>query len=159
MDAQNKIPLFFIMGRPRSGTTLLRLLFESHPHVIIPPESPVILGLYRKYRKKKNWSEHDILGFINDLYSQRYFDVWLWNREELSRKLMECIGNYTFDDLVRKLYMNYPTVFHKEEIKLIGDKNPGYALYIKKLHNLYPQYIYRLPSQDEPIVFSQLFHQ
>jgi len=139
MEPKNKIPLFFIIGRPRSGTTLLRLLFESHPNVIIPPESPVILGLYRKYKKIKNWEENDILEFINDLYSQRYFDVWLWDRQELTEKLLECKGENTFDDLVRKLYMNYPTVFTKKEILLIGDKNPGYALYIKSLHKLYPQ--------------------
>ncbi|HAH58404.1 MAG TPA: hypothetical protein DCL86_09670, partial [Bacteroidales bacterium] len=36
MDAQPTLPIFFIIGRPRSGTTLLRMLFEAHPQVIIP---------------------------------------------------------------------------------------------------------------------------
>ncbi len=34
------LPFFFIIGRPRSGTTLLRTLFDVHPNVIIPLERP-----------------------------------------------------------------------------------------------------------------------
>ena len=36
---------FFIVGSPRSGTTLLQVLLNAHPHVAIPPES----HLYRVF--------------------------------------------------------------------------------------------------------------
>ena len=139
MDQKNNIPLFFIIGRPRSGTTLLRLLFESHPNVIIPPESPVILGLYKRYSKLKNWEEKDILNLINNLYKQRYFDLWLFNREQLTAKLLEYTGKNSFDSIIRTLYLLYQSPFPKEKILLIGDKNPGYSMYIRELQKLYPE--------------------
>jgi len=139
MDHQNDIPLFFIIGRPRSGTTLLRMLFESNPNVIIPPESPVILNLYKKYQKLNNWKEKDIRDLVNDLYEQRYFDVWLMDREELTEKLLKCTGKNSFKSIIKILYLNYPSLFPKQDIRLIGDKNPGYSLYIKKLYKLFPE--------------------
>ena len=138
MNKTNQIPLFFIIGRPRSGTTLLRFLFESHPNVVIPPESPVILNLYKKYRKIHHWGEKEVLSLVNDLYRQRYFELWLINRQELTDKLLTRQGETSFDQLIRTLYLHYKSVFPKAEIHLIGDKNPGYALYIKRLHKLYP---------------------
>lgn len=35
----NPPPPFFILGCPRSGTTLLQVLIDSHPDIAIPPES------------------------------------------------------------------------------------------------------------------------
>ncbi|HAL65426.1 MAG TPA: hypothetical protein DCP10_07675 [Bacteroidales bacterium] len=46
---KGKSQLFFILGRPRSGTTLLRTLLDAHPQVKVPPEYPVVLQLYKKY--------------------------------------------------------------------------------------------------------------
>src|SRR3954454_6255545 len=36
---------FFIVGCGRSGTTVLRLLFNAHPDIAIPPESQFIARL------------------------------------------------------------------------------------------------------------------
>jgi hypothetical protein len=36
----------FIIGVPRSGTTLLRVLLDSHPQIAALPESPWLLGAY-----------------------------------------------------------------------------------------------------------------
>ncbi|NQU34666.1 MAG: sulfotransferase [Bacteroidetes bacterium] len=51
MEQLNKIPFFFVVGRPRSGTTLLRTLFDAHPNVSFPPECQFIINLYPKYGK------------------------------------------------------------------------------------------------------------
>ena len=52
MDNLNNIPFLFIVGRPRSGTTLLRTLFDAHSNVVIPPECQFVVNLYGKYGKK-----------------------------------------------------------------------------------------------------------
>ena len=67
-QALSSMPLFFIIGRPRSGTTLLRVLFEAHPHVLIPPESPFIISLYKKYGKVTTWDDRVIREFCEDLF-------------------------------------------------------------------------------------------
>ncbi len=133
------IPFFFIIGRPRSGTTLLRLLFESHPNLLIPPESPFIIILYKKYEHITNWTEAVIREFIGDLYKQRYFDKWMINRDELTERLIKSSGNSTFRHMVSEVYLSYKSVYEKQNITMIGDKNPMYSLYAHRIHTLYPE--------------------
>lgn len=38
----------FILGVPRSGTTLLRILLDSHPAIAAPAETPWIAGGYSR---------------------------------------------------------------------------------------------------------------
>jgi hypothetical protein len=135
----SSVPLFFIIGRPRSGTTLLRILFEAHPHVLIPPESPFIINLYKKYRKVTSWDETIIQDFCEDLFKQRYFDKWLITKEDLLEKLLEAKGENTFQDMARRVCLSYKSVFDKEEIQLIGDKNPAYSLFARRIHKLFPE--------------------
>jgi len=54
-DAASR-PLF-IVGCPRSGTTLLRNLLRSHPHLTIPPETHFIPRFYRAYGDPANEAE------------------------------------------------------------------------------------------------------
>jgi hypothetical protein len=135
----SSMPLFFIVGRPRSGTTLLRVLFEAHPNVLIPPESPFIISLYKKYGKVSSWNETLIKEFCEDLFKQRYFDKWLISKEALYKSLLEMKGENTFQTLVRKVCLTYSSVFDKEEILFIGDKNPAYSLFIHRIHKLFPE--------------------
>ncbi len=148
MNRHKEIPFFFIIGRPRSGTTLLRLLIEAHPNVVIPPESPVILSLYKKYDQKKVWQKEDMLELLEDLYSQQYFEAWLIQKEELRERLLKLTGNKTFFEIIREVYLAYPSMFPKDDIRLIGDKNPVYALYIRRMHKLYPDAKFIYISRD-----------
>lgn len=134
----NSIPMFFIIGRPRSGTTLLRVLFEAHPNVVIPPESPFIISLYKKYSKVNFWDDETIKNFTEDVFNQRYFDKWLLNKEILLENLLKAKGENTFQQMVRIVCLSYRSVFKKEEIKLIGDKNPANSLFVNRIHRLFP---------------------
>lgn len=133
-----QVPMFFIIGRPRSGTTLLRVLFEAHPKVTIPPESPFIINLCKKYGKVTSWNETVINEFCDDLFKQRYFDKWLIGRAELLENLLRVKGEVTFQDMVRQVCLSYTSVFDKKEIQLIGDKNPAYSLFAGRIHKLFP---------------------
>lgn len=51
--ADEHMPGAFIIAPPRSGTTLLRLIFDSHPAIAAPPETlifPYLLGALREER-------------------------------------------------------------------------------------------------------------
>ena len=44
----------FVVGCPRSGTTLLRLMLNAHPRLAIPPEShfiPLVARVRRRYER------------------------------------------------------------------------------------------------------------
>ena len=49
LEKIRQTPMFFIVGRPRTGSTLLRTLFDAHPNVTIPQEWPMLLALYRRF--------------------------------------------------------------------------------------------------------------
>lgn len=132
------LSFFFILGRPRSGTTLLRLLLDAHPNILIPPETRLILNLYEKYGKIKKWNPKKLLFFYNDLLKQDRFDTWPINKEKLLYDLLVYKDEISFQKLIKVVYSNYISFFDKEKIILLGDKTPNYSLNAKKIFKIFP---------------------
>lgn len=51
----------FILGAPRSGTTLLRLVLDAHPHISAGPETRFLLDLARIFGQ--HWERLERFGF------------------------------------------------------------------------------------------------
>lgn len=132
------LPLFFILGRPRSGTTLLRTLFDAHPNVATPVECAFIINMRQKYEKVHHWSSEQLLEFYEDVQKHIKFDTWNIDLDKLKANLLACEGENTFQTVCKVVYYTYESLFPKEEIQWIGDKNPVYATYTKELLKLFP---------------------
>ena len=68
----------FIVGMPRSGTTLLTSMLSAHPRIAIAPETHYLCYWMREHRNLKLWSEQEFDSFWQTLSrSQRfsYFGV------------------------------------------------------------------------------------
>ena len=130
--------MFFILGRPRSGTTLLRTLFDAHPNVATPIECAFIMNMSQKYEKIKNWTREDLLEFHSDVQKHIKFDTWNIDLEKMKNDLLLCEGENTFQTVCKVVYYDYISLFPKEEIKWIGDKNPVYATYTPLMLRLFP---------------------
>ena len=142
ISALDNIPVFFIIGRPRSGTTMLRTIFDAHSKVSIPLESKVIVFLYHKYKKVVNWNEQKLKEFYDDIFKQPKIDTWIINEKKLELDILKLGENASFSRLIKLLYLNYISFFDKKEIALLGDKNPGYSYFIdefKILIKLFPE--------------------
>lgn len=139
MEQIADIPFFFVVGRPRSGTTLLRTLFDAHPNVSFPPECQFIINLYPKYGKIGNWSKKQLEDFYNDLVGQWLFDTWKIDYPKLKSRLLSMDGQYTYGTICKAVYLEYISMFGKDTINFIGDKNPGYAIYTKVLLKIFPE--------------------
>ena len=75
----------FIIGVYRSGTTLLRYILDSHPHIAVPPESNFLLGLAETWRSE--WYRKGLQGVgVDD--------------EGLRQRMREFAGG-VFDDYAR----------------------------------------------------------
>ena len=133
------IPLFFILGRPRSGTTMLASIFDAHPNVVLPFECPLIINIYSKYAKINNWDEKTILEFVDDIIYQRKFDSWRVDKDMLLNSLLLMKGENSFETMIKALYLNFNSFFDKSETLLIGDKNPVYSIYPHQLVKLFPK--------------------
>lgn len=140
------LPIFFIVGRPRTGTTLLRSLFDAHPDVQIPWECQFVLNLYPEYSKLNQWDKQTLQRFYKDLLQQWQFISWNVDHDKLQSDLLAKEGNASYVEVCEVVYRNFISFYKKNDIKLIGDKNHGYTIYTDRLKKIYPdaKFIYIL---------------
>ena len=136
----DNIKIFFILGRPRSGTTLLRTLLDAHTNVSIPYEGQVIIDLFLKYGKIKQWSNDLLIKFYNDAISVKKVEDWDFN-DGLKEQILSLGENANFGRLIKLVYVNFTSLFKKEKTIIIGDKNPYYSIrksYLKIIKDIFP---------------------
>ena len=127
-------PYFFIVGCPRSGTTLLQRMVNAHPEVAVTPESHWIPRLYEKpwALKENGLIEHKL---VRELAAHPKFARLGIGRQELKR--LERSGQtLTYSRLVTALFDLYGRAQGKP---LVGDKTPDYVRRICTLHGLWPE--------------------
>ena len=129
----DNIPFFFIIGRPRSGTTMLSTIVDANKQTAMPIESKVIIHLYFKFKNVKKWNEQNLLLFYDTIFKQPKIDTWIINKEQLKNDILTLREHATFQRLIKLIYLNYVSFFDKEVIAVIGDKNPGYSYVISHL--------------------------
>lgn len=121
------LPFFYIIGRPRSGTTLLQLFFDAHPNVQIPSECMYIGQLGAHYRFTYIWTKVEIDNFIHDLSRTWLFSPDKFNIRKIAEELTENAQDLTAAIAFKIVAKNFKSVYEKKEILLLGDKNPFYS--------------------------------
>lgn len=119
----------FIVGCPRSGTTLLRDLLRSHPNLTFPPESHFIPRMYRAYGDPASGQEAWRLA-RRCLISPRVAASW-----GIAASQTDFAACRTFAGVTGRLYEIYAA---KEGKPRWGDKTPHYVLEIPLLLRLFP---------------------
>jgi hypothetical protein len=135
------IPFVFIVGRGRSGTSLLQDMLGANPVLSAAKESPFILALLKKYEPVKVWTPQLIEAFLDDLYQDLQFRFF-WNvrRQELRADILRySLSELTFQVICKIVYLNFPGARKKEETRWIVDKNPLYSLYLNDLEPVFPK--------------------
>lgn len=132
-------PTFFcIVGRARSGTTLLRMLLDGHPQLIIPPECAFVQHLYSRFGKTRTWNEATVNTFIRCLNVEPAFGLLHVDEKKLRSDMLQCDAGSTYAEICQIVYRNSKSVFSKSEIILTGDKNPAYSLFLDGLFRIFP---------------------
>jgi hypothetical protein len=117
-------PAPFVVGVPRSGTTLLRLMLDAHPQLAIPPETNFIPRLVRAWRRldRRGASEEDKRAKAFEvLRRHRRWADWNVGEEGLRRRLART--PLTLGDAARSLHLEYGERVGKPRW---GDKTPIY---------------------------------
>ncbi len=126
----------YIIGNPRSGTSLLRLMLTSHPNINIPPECHFFLWLEDKY---KNWTNQDPTDLLlKDIFQSRKFETWGLNLEEMGEYLLSKKAK-TYSEVVTGVYQFYGIKAGKEEIKIWGDKNKLWKEKLRTILHYFPE--------------------
>ncbi len=124
-----------IVGAPRSGTTLLRLMLDSHPDLAIPPET-WFLALAGPESRFALEYHHGFLSAITQYPPDS--PVWMdfgISVQELDAALTQ-IEPFDVADGFRTFYRLYAARMKKPRW---GDKTPGYVLHIKTIQQLLPE--------------------
>lgn len=125
----------FIIGNPRSGTTLLRLMLTCHPRIVIPPEAAFLIQLKKEHGGFCGGAEA-LDRFVAALLASPKFEYWKLSDPVLRRALAEA-KPATYAALVAAVYACYASV-HQPGKSRWGDKNNSYLAYIETIASLFP---------------------
>jgi glycosyltransferase involved in cell wall biosynthesis len=127
----------FVIGTPRSGTTLLRLILTTHSDICIPPESLFFVALEPKYGNASNLLPQ-IEDFLNDLYNENFPKFCEWNVDR--KLLLNNLKNYqklSYALAVETVYQTYRQQFDPTA-SIWGDKNPCHIHHLGKIRRYFP---------------------
>ena len=124
-------PAPFICGVTRSGTTLVRLMLDSHPELAIPGETHWVPKLIKAQERHKRTAE-DLADLIVD--HKRWGDFHL-DATELRRRFA-ALDPVTAADAIRAFYMLYA---EREGKARYGDKTPGYVQEMRRIQRVLPE--------------------
>jgi len=128
----------FIIGSPRSGTSLLRLVMTTHSQILIPPECGFIIWLQKKYADwnvSYNSDPVRVGGFLVDLFASKKFDTWLMDKDVIETQIA-LHKPASFAELCAVVYLAFGALTGKD-FSVWGDKNNFYLNHIAKLQQLY----------------------
>lgn len=128
-------PYLFIVGCPRSGTTMLERMVNAHPDIAIIHETHWITQFFKK-QIGLDQSGFVNLKLIDALTRHHRFPLLNTTRDELEQILKDRDGATGYADFVARIFDNYGKKAGK---KWVGDKTTGgYLRNLKLLHRLFP---------------------
>jgi hypothetical protein len=128
-------PMPVIVGAPRSGTTLLRVMLDAHPELAIPPETG-FLTLGPKFRGTGDELRQQFFrGITNFPHEASAWPDFQLSEESFWLTLSQ-IEPFTISEGYRAFYRMYAGRFDKPRW---GDKTPLYCMDIKTIRNLLPE--------------------
>ncbi|GII90856.1 sulfotransferase family protein [Sinosporangium siamense] len=126
----------FVIGCPRSGTTMLQLMLHSHPRMAVPPETRFLLPAY--YRRR-------VFGDMREASARRGLAEWIVN--DRSTKFRDLgvdgeefvehaeAGPGSLGSVIGAAFRDYADKYGKARW---GDKRPSYIKQIDILLRLFP---------------------
>lgn len=124
----------FLVGCPRSGTTLLQAMLDAHPQVAVPPESHFIPRLVRRF--SAGWHGSARAGrFADALFEGRRFDYWGIPRE----RVIALIEEHEPADVAAAVRLLFATWAADAGKPGYADKTPRYLGHVERLAALLPE--------------------
>lgn len=129
--------LLFILGRGRSGTTLLSKILNAHDQLAVAPEGFFALSLMNKYQHA-SWTNKTLEAFLEDLELEARMQTWELDRQALRAELQQ-YQQLNYQQVCRTVYQHYARKVGKPAPLWMGDKNPHYALFATRLLKRFPE--------------------
>jgi Sulfotransferase family len=126
-------PFPFLVGSGRSGTTLLRVMFDSHPALAVPPEA--FFPTESPHAWRFSDGTFDVDRATTGLSDEPWFADWDLP-DDVFTKAVAAARATTYAQVVRCLFRSYADEQHKPRY---GSKTPQHVLSIGRLADLFPE--------------------
>jgi hypothetical protein len=126
-------PYLFLVGCPRSGTTLLQRLVDAHPRIAVIHETQWVPRLYER---RAGLTEDGLVtpDLLDKIVEHRRFP-----RLELEPdRVAELIEDGKPKHYARFVSEVFDLYGHVKGKPLVGEKSPGYVRHLPTLHALWP---------------------
>jgi hypothetical protein len=125
----------FFVGYPRSGTTLFRAIFDSHPRMAIPGESHFIVPMAGRRTRYETDTGFRVDRFVEDLLAEPRFRLWELRDEEV-RALFGVRPPASLPAGILLAFEAYASHHGKPRA---ADKTPAYVWHLPVLDELFPR--------------------
>ena len=139
----------FIIGNPKSGTSMFRMMMSSHSSIVVPPECGFIQWwskVYENWSVENSKSEEDVKKFISDLKTSKKIETWELDYSALSTLIKEEKPN-SYKELTSLVILQYG-LQNKKYPTVLGDKNNYYIDHLDLLNEIYPDAKYLIIVRD-----------
>lgn len=144
-------PPFFVLGAQRSGTTMLRLMLNSHPNLAVPHESKFIMAFYPRLAEYGDLAQRKNAERLLDDISQH--PAVMDGEHIVDREAILAHPIRTFPDMVNAIMVEKAREMGKSRW---GDKTPFYTPNIDILWKLFPDAkIIHLVRDGRDVMLSQ----
>jgi hypothetical protein len=127
-------PFVFIVGCPRSGTTLLQRILDAHPQLAICPETFWVVYFF----KKRIGMTPE--GFVTPELITRLLTYYKFYRMKAAKpdleRLLKHPRSISYSAFIAGIFDHYGEYCGKP---LVGDKTPDYVRNLPTLHSLWPR--------------------
>ena len=126
----------FIVGVPRSGTTLMRDLISRHPQVAMPQdEFQLIPFLIKRFGHKAAFDDTDVDRYLAILKRSAFYHH---RKDETPLDDWRPAGS-TLPEIISETLQHFaPTKKRSSDVSFVGDKTPNNLLHLKEILECFP---------------------
>lgn len=149
IEKLRQLPIYFIVGAARSGTTLLEKILNAHPKVVSMGELRYTMVFWDRYRRMTTMppqfmvdvDTHEKMRLKNVGKAKRVAmdNQAIEKRQRFKQILSENAPLMDYASVSKLMLLrNHIDRLEQGELEALVNKNPDYIFYVKQLLSLYP---------------------
>jgi hypothetical protein len=135
--ATGGVPVFFVVGNQKSGTTWLMRMLDAHPEILCKGEGRFFGGSWRQKSLKQRDTMRPASSLYNALLDAEYLRLWIersvWSRNDSADEHLDNLTRMAIDYFLGGALL-------KSGKRIVGDKSPLLTPdTIREISAIYPE--------------------
>ncbi len=130
----------FVLGNPRSGTSMFRLMINAHPEMVCPPECGFLHWWSKKYLHW-NFDEQGFEVVLKDVLQSKKIEAWNLDYDKVHDFISEKKPD-NYAGFCALIYEFYGLSRGKQTIKVVADKNNYYINHLADLFQIWSDAVF-----------------